>query len=269
MKKLIPLLLLLIIKPIMASANIIPSYAYHATFGSAVPDLSRLEHLRFLTSDDFYPFNYRPQKGMPLAGYNIDLMRSICKELQVLPKCEVEPVPFEQLTVNLEKGEGDAIIAGLSEQAPGLPQNIAFSMPYMLFPARFLCLDSNVARHKPLIQQHIGVLQNTKHLAMLRSYFPNIKYSEYSKMEDLTKALQEKSIDAIFGDGRVLAALKGPYSFEGQAYYNQNYLGTGMKIATLAKRNDILEAMNYAIAQLAKKGELYMIYLRYFPRSFY
>lgn len=250
------------------NAGVVPDYIYHATFGSAVPDLSGLQHLRFLTTDDFYPFNYRPEKGTPLTGYNVDLMRAICKELNVLPKCELEPVPFNKLTDNLQKGEGDAILAGLSAEAPNIPTNIVFSKPYMLFPARFLTLTST-NKQIPLDQQHIGILAKTKHIALLHNYFPSIKYTEYEKLEELTNALQQKKIDAIFGDGRVLAALNGPYSFEGTAYYNQKYLGTGMRIASLSKRTDILEAMNYAIEQLAKKGELYMIYLRYFSRSFY
>jgi len=270
MKKLISFLLVFTFMNITSCfAGIIPDYVYHATFGTAVPDLSRLQHLRFLTTDDFYPFNYRPEKGTPLAGYNVDLMRAICKELHVLPKCELEPVPFNKLVENLQKGEGDAILAGLSAEAAGIPQDIVFSKPYMLFPARFLCLTSNLAQHKPIEQQHVGVLSKTKHIGLLHSYFPNIKYTQYEKIEDLTSALQKNEIDAIFGDGRFLAALNGPYSFEGQAYYNENYLGTGMRVATLSKRNDILEAVNYAIEQLAKKGELYMIYLRYFSRNFY
>lgn len=270
MKKFIIFLLSCIFTTInICAADVIPPYVYHATFGSAIPDLSGLQHLRFLTTDDFYPFNYRPEKGMPLTGYNVDLMRAICKELNVLPKCELEPVSFDKLTDNLQSGEGDAILAGLSAEAPALPTNIVFSKPYMLFPARFLCLTSNLTKKIPLEQQHIGVLSKTKHVALLHNYFPNIKYMEYEKLEDLTNALQKNQIDAIFGDGRVLAALNGPYSFEGKAYYNQQYLGTGMRIATLSKRNDILTAINYAIEQLAKKGELYMIYLRYFSRSFY
>ena len=156
MKKLISFLLVFTFMNITSCfAGIIPDYVYHATFGTAVPDLSRLQHLRFLTTDDFYPFNYRPEKGTPLAGYNVDLMRAICKELHVLPKCELEPVPFNKLVENLQKGEGDAILAGLSAEAAGIPQDIVFSKPYMLFPARFLCLTSNLAQHKPIEQQHV------------------------------------------------------------------------------------------------------------------
>lgn len=259
---------------IKVNAAVRPSTFYHAIFGTGEPDLTGVKRLRFLTTDDFYPFNYRPKQGAPLAGYNVDLMRAICKQLNVLPKCQLEPVPYDKLVDNLEKGEGDAIMAGLGPRTPGLPSNLSFSRPYMLFPARFLCCtdsikDGKFAKGLPISKQHIGVLKDTKHLEMLKLYFPNIKYTTYASLTDLTTALQKGKIDAIFGDGRTLASLQGNYSFEGEPYYNEKFLGTGMQAVVLAKRSEILDAINYAIEKLAKSGELYMIYLRHFPRNFY
>ena len=46
------------------------------------PDLSRIRQIRFLTEDDFPPFNFLLSDGQ-LAGFNVDLARAICAELDL------------------------------------------------------------------------------------------------------------------------------------------------------------------------------------------
>lgn len=257
-----------------AGASLLPSSTRHAMFGPDVPDLSDLPHLRFLTSSDFYPFNYEAADGH-IAGYNIDLVKAICRELHMVNKCQVETVPFDQLPSKLRGGEGEAIIAGLRLEGAGEAKDISFTRPYMVFPARFLILHSKLDPQtgsmagKELNGQRIGVLGGTSHSNMLHIYFPNIKYFLYKSIEQLQEDLNRGNIDAIFGDGRILASLKGDYVFEGKAYYNERFLGSGMRIAALSKRQDILGALDYALEQIKRKGDLERLYLRYFPLDFY
>ncbi|WJW80488.1 transporter substrate-binding domain-containing protein [Bartonella sp. TP] len=255
-------------------SSLLPLSAKHAMFGPDVPDLSDLPHLRFLTSNDFYPFNYETPDGH-MAGYNIDLAKAICRELHMINKCQVETVPFDQLPNKLRSGEGEAIIAGLRLEGAGGAKDISFTRPYMLFPARFLVIrskfDPQTAKvaGKELGEQRIGVLGGTSHSNMLHIYFPNIKYFLYKSIDQLQEDLNRGNIDAIFGDGRILASLQGDYVFEGKAYYNERFLGSGMRIAALTKRQDILAALDYALEQIKRKGDLERLYFRYFPRDFY
>ncbi len=46
------------------------------------PNLSHVKQIRFLTEDDYPPFNFLLSDGQ-LAGFNIDLARAICAELEV------------------------------------------------------------------------------------------------------------------------------------------------------------------------------------------
>ena len=46
------------------------------------PDLSGLRQIRFLTEDDYPPFNFLLSDGQ-VAGFNIDLARAICVELDI------------------------------------------------------------------------------------------------------------------------------------------------------------------------------------------
>lgn len=272
------------------AGGVLPASVSHAMLGSNVPDLSALPHLRFLTSSDFFPFNYETSEGH-MAGYNIDLAKAICNELHIMNKCQIEAVPFNQLTHSLRNFEGEAVIAGLKPESVASPASggasspasgassggaaLSFSRPYMVFPARFLCLASRVNKQTreianlPLKQQRIGVLAGTSHVAMLHIYFPEIQYILFKNIAQLQDALNRGTIDAVFGDGRILASLQGDYSFEGSAYYNERFLGSGMRIATLASRQDILTSLDYALEQVKKSGELERLYLRYFALDFY
>src|SRR4249919_3707818 len=58
------------------------------------PDLSRITIIRFLTETDYPPFNYAGPDGNP-AGFNVDLARMICEEIQV--QCTVQMRRFDTL----------------------------------------------------------------------------------------------------------------------------------------------------------------------------
>ena len=57
---------------------------------------SRRIVLRFLTTSDYPPFNFLDEDGV-LTGFNVDLARALCLELDVT--CEVYERPWAQLLV--------------------------------------------------------------------------------------------------------------------------------------------------------------------------
>ncbi len=77
------------------------------------PDLSALPRLRFLTTTDFPPFNFLDGAGR-LSGFHVDLARAICAELGIADKCQIQALPWGELDDALQKGEGEAIIAGIA-----------------------------------------------------------------------------------------------------------------------------------------------------------
>src|SRR5690606_6771155 len=100
------------------------------------PDLSQMQRLRFLTTTDFPPFNFLDDGGR-LSGFHIDLARAICAELNVSDRCQIQALPWNELQAALEKGDGEAILAGISVTAQSRA-TYALSRPYMIFPARFM-----------------------------------------------------------------------------------------------------------------------------------
>lgn len=240
------------------------------------PDLSTLPRLRVLTTVDFPPFSFVDQTGR-LAGFHLDLVREICRELAIEAKCQVQAMPFADLEAALEAGEGEAIAAGIAV-TPALRQRFAFSRPYITIPARFARnrdVELKGKAAEALAGRPVGVVRGTVHQAMLASFFPAVKQAAFEDQAGMLEALKRKEVDAVFSDG-----LRLPFWVAGEGaqgcctlydgpYLSERFLGEGMMLMTRRNTPQLAQAFDYALAQLVRKGELQDIYLRYFPNGFY
>lgn len=236
------------------------------------PDLSQIVRLRFLTSVDFPPFNFTDQTGK-LAGFNVDLAREICNELEITDKCQIQALPFSGLRDALIASQGDAIIAGMAVTTD-LRQEFSFTRPYLMLPARFVRNLKAPIRGEDataLAGRPVGVVRDTVHEAMLAAYFPAIRAVPFETREALLSALKDGTVDAAFADGLQLsfwtpsaAAAKCCALFDGP-YLSERFLGEGMTIM-LRQRDEVLTAaLTHALAALSRNGRLQELYLRYFP----
>ncbi|WP_195179897.1 transporter substrate-binding domain-containing protein [Mesorhizobium sp. INR15] len=240
------------------------------------PDLSALPRLRFLTTTDFPPFNFLDNSGR-LSGFHIDLARAICAELGIVDKCQIQALPWGELDSALQKGEGEAIIAGIAA-TPETRSKYAFSRAYLQFPARFI-MPKTKALAEPIIDKlrskRVGVIANSSHERMLRDYFDAVQVVPFDRPEDLYADLKTGKIDAAFGDGMRFAFWLGGSDaagccrFAGGPYLAPEYLGSGMTIATKADDPALAAAFDYALQEISVKGTFAEFYLRYFPVSFF
>ncbi|MBZ9847053.1 transporter substrate-binding domain-containing protein [Mesorhizobium sp. CA14] len=240
------------------------------------PDLSALPRLRFLTTTDFPPFNFLDGSGR-LSGFHIDLARAICAELGIVEKCQVQALPWNELEDALQKGEGEAIIAGIAA-TPESREKYAFSRSYMQFPARFI-MPKAKAFAEPILDKlrskRVGVIGGSAHEKMLRDYFNTVQVVTFDTPEDLYADLKAGKIDAAFGDGMRFAFWLGGSDaagccrFAGGPYLAPEYLGSGMAIATRKKDAALAAAFDYALQEISIKGTFAEFYLRYFPVSFF
>lgn len=240
------------------------------------PDLSAVPRIRFLTTTDFPPFNYLDREER-LSGFHIDLVRAICDELGVSEKCEIQAVPWEQIGDALQRGRGEAIIAGVAITQESREQ-YAFSRSYLQFPARFM-MPKTSAKTEPIYAkiagERIGVIADSGHEKMLRAYFPDVKVVTYSRQEWMYADLKAGKIAGAFGDGMRFAFwlagsdASGCCRFVGGPYLAPEYLGYGLAIAANADNAVLASAFDYALQQISLKGRFAELYLRYFPVSFY
>jgi polar amino acid transport system substrate-binding protein len=238
------------------------------------PDTARLGTIRFLTEEDYPPFNFKGVNGQP-AGFNIDLARAICTELNV--SCTIQVRRFNTLLDALNENRGDAVIASLAIT----PQNRAradFTDRYYRTPARF------IARKEVLLDQitpeaiagrRVAVAAGTAHEAYLRDFFPETVVRAYPNVETALAALRRAEVDLMFGDGVALAFwLNGTGSgnccvFRGGPFTESRYFGEGVGIAVKRGNDNLRNALNYALFRVWEKGTYTDLYLRYFPVSFY
>lgn len=250
----------------------------------AKPDLSQRTQIRFLTGTDFPPFNSLSAEGR-LSGYNIDLIRAICQELAITNRCQVEARPWNELIPALLNNESDALIAAIQPDRENRA-TLSFSRPYFSFPARFVALKTTKFNERKFSpdSKTVGVLRETAHEALLKTYFPKANTRPYQDMSALYQDLKNGKIQLIFGDAMSLSLRMSPANnkaeddadqkgsccqFVGGAYPAQDFLGQGMVIAVRKQDADLRIAFNNALNSLERKGFLNDLYLRYFPVDFY
>ncbi|WP_244486777.1 transporter substrate-binding domain-containing protein [Aurantimonas sp. Leaf443] len=261
------------VAPVLAQDVAVPNF-FDQRQRLVKPDLAERGRVRFLTTTDFPPFNFLDARGQ-LAGFNVDLARAICEELQILATCQIEAMPFDDLLPALRRGEGDAIIAGLA-MTPANRRETTFTEPYFRYPARFVTRrDATLA--EPMVESLAGkavaVVGGTAHAAMLRAFFPTTRAEVFPTREEGLAAMREGKVAAFFGDGVGLSFWLGSETaadccaFSGGAYLSDLFLGEGLSIAVQPQDGDLARSFDYAIGQLVVRKRFSELMLKYFPYS--
>ena len=236
------------------------------------PDLSRVTLIRFLTENDYPPFNYAGPDGNP-AGFNVDLARMICEELKIA--CTIQMRRFDTLIDSLGDNRGDAVMASLAV-TPETRRRVDFTDPYYRTPARFVAKrDLQIDDLKPemLEGRKVAVVEGTAHEAYLKALFTEVDVKPYRTSEAARDALRRGEVDLLFGDGISLAFwLNGTDSqnccaFRGGPFVESRYFGEGVGIAVKRGNDTLRQALNWALFRLWEKGRFSDLWLRYFPIS--
>ena len=240
------------------------------------PDLASLGRLRFLTTTDFPPFNYIDAQGR-LTGFHVDLARAICMRLEIMAKCQIQALPWGELSAALEKEEGEAILAGIAI-TPETRGRHSFSRPYLQFPARFV-MAKTAATTEPMDEklrgEKVGVIAGSAHERYLRDHFPGVEVVAQAGEPEMFRALKAGNVAAIFGDGMRLgfwltgSDADGCCRYAGGPYLAPRYFGVGLAVAVARDDTDLTAAIDYALQTLSRDGGFAELYLRYFPLSFY
>lgn len=238
------------------------------------PDLGRLTSLRFLTEEDYPPFNFKAADGTPI-GFNVDLARAICTELNLT--CTIQVRRFDTLIPALDEGRGDAIIASLAI-TPATRAQVDFTDRYYRSPARFVArrdLALDEATPEAIAGKSIAVVAGSAHEAYLRDFFAETAIQSLPNAEAALAALRKGDAELVFGDGVMLAFwLNGTASgnccvFKGGPFLESRYFGEGVGIAVKRGNDALRRALDYALFRLWEKGVYTDLYLRYFPLGFY
>jgi polar amino acid transport system substrate-binding protein len=261
---------LLLLLPQGALAQAMPNFVDPSARDLA-PDLKSVPSIRFLTTADFPPFNYRDKSGV-LIGFNVDLARAICSTLKI--GCTIQAWPWAEASKALGDNQGDALIAGLA-LSPENGEQFDFSDIYMGLPGRFVTRSDAVKTFDPprLDGKTIAVRSGTAHAEFIRRYLPRAKIQTFGSEVDALAALSAGKVDAYFGDAMRasfwLNDNPGCCAFAGAPYFRPDLFGPGFAIAVAAGHDNVRDVLNAALVRLKRDGTLDDLYLRWFPVGFY
>ncbi len=238
------------------------------------PDIGRLTAIRFLTEEDYPPFNFKGPGGQPI-GFNVDLARAICTELGLT--CTIQVRRFDTLLAALADNRGDAVIASLAI-TPELRKQVDFTDRYYRTPARFVAkrdFPPDDVIPESIAGKRVAVVAGSAHEAYLRAFFAETAIQSQANLEAALNSLKRGDSDLVFADGIALAfwlngtGSEGCCAFRGGPFVESLYFGEGIGIAVKRGNDTLRQAIDHALFKLWEKGIIADLYLRYFPVGFY
>ncbi len=240
----------------------------------APEDAGALTVLRFVTEEDYPPFHYRDEDDV-LTGFNVDVARAICLQLDVT--CDIKVRRWGELLDALDDGSADAVIASFA-QTPETVSRALFTDPYYFTPARFAANKATALTEmtvEGLEGAEVAVVRGTAHEAFLRTFFRDTIVRPFDTPAAARQALKDNAIPLLFGDGIALTFwLHGTKSssccdFRGGAFADPQFFGPGVGIAVPSDGHDLKSLLNQAIVEIRGSGRLEELFLRYFPLRVY
>lgn len=242
----------------------------------ARPDLSALPRLRFLTTTDFPPFNF-VDRDKRLTGFNVELARAICAELGVLPRCQIQALPWDELADALARGAGDALIAAVELTAANRAK-YDFSRAYMRIPARFVARTADAIgepMHQQVLRAVTGVIAGSGQKAWFETAFPEARTETFASRQEALAALRDGKVALVFSDAVSLSYwlqsedAAGCCVFAGGPYFGGGAFSDSLAIAFPRGQTALAAAADYALKEISDKGLFAELYLRYFPQGLY
>jgi polar amino acid transport system substrate-binding protein len=234
------------------------------------PDLTGLRQIRFLTEDDFPPFDFTLPDGQ-IVGFNVDLARAICQELDV--PCTVQRRRWDLLIPSIEDGGGDALIASIPI-TESTRKTLDFTAPYYTTPGRFVTRTDSLledASPRSFEDRSIAVVAGSAHEAYLKKFFPKSTITPFPDAQLARAALKDGRVYVLFGDAISLsfwlngADAKGCCAFKGGPFMDERFFGEGVGIAVKKGNAPLRRALDYALARLGQRGVYSELYFKYFP----
>ena len=226
--------------------------------------------LRFLTSNDYPPFQFLDQDGS-LTGFNVEIARGICRALETT--CDIRVAPWEVLLERLMRNEADAVIASI-KTTPRLLAHFDVTDRYYTTPARFaasVSLAVSEVTPETIEGRRIGVVRGTAHEAYLQAFFARSAIVPFDDTVQMRNALVSGLVDLVFDDGIGLSfwllgtSSRGCCAFKGGPFLEPRYFGDGISIAINKGRPELKTDMNRALRSLRESGRYEEIASRSFP----
>ncbi|MDE0342443.1 MAG: transporter substrate-binding domain-containing protein [Deltaproteobacteria bacterium] len=223
--------------------------------------------LRVGTVGDYPPFNYLDEESR-LTGFDIDIARALCDEMEV--ECHFIQEKWAELIISLRAGKFDAIAASMSI-TERRKRVVSFTDHYYRNASRFVTSKGSDFDPKRPEGRTFGAMRATIASDWLEENVAGIATVRlYRGQTELLQALVNARVDAIFGDALGLHAWLdsrdgATFRFAGEGIH----LDEGIGIAVRHEDEVLRLRLNGALQALFTSGIYRQINARYFPFSIY
>ena len=169
--------------------------------------LKRKQLIVAITAADQKPFYFVNKKG-ELAGFDIDMAKSIAKELNVEPVFNREAKSFNDVVALVASGKADLAVSKLSRTL-ARARYVRFSKPYIVLSQGLLINRVQLAQRVPEdsaksfirdFKGKIGVIQKSSYVNYARENFPKAQIVEYPTWDGAVAAVISGEILAAYRD---------------------------------------------------------------------
>ena len=229
--------------------------------------------IRIATEAAYPPFAYKTSDG-ELAGFDIDFIHAICKQMQA--ECVIVEQNWDGLLPGLQGRKYDAVIASMSitEQRRKV---VDFTNRYYRDPSRFIARKGSGLTDTAtgLAGKSVGVLTGTTHQEYIEKNFPDTELKLYPTQEDVYLDLIAGRLDAAVANGIAtefgfLQSAEGKdFEFFGHSHYDPAIHGEGTGIAVRKQDRELTAMFNVAIIEMRANGSYQAVNSKYFTFDIY
>ncbi|ESW59923.1 MAG: amino acid ABC transporter [Rhodobacter sp. CACIA14H1] len=213
--------------------------------------------VRIGTEGAYEPYNYIDQATGELTGYEIELGNELCKRAEL--KCEFVQNAWDSIIPNLQSGNYDLIMAGMSitderDQVIDFTQNYIppASSAYVALSA-----DVNVGEGAVVAAQ-TGTIQ-AGYVAE-----SGATLLEFATPDETVAAVRNGEADAVFADKDYLAPIAADSNGELVVLANEVQLGGGVGIGLRETDTELKDKLNVAIQSMKDDGTLNTMIKKWF-----
>ena len=220
------------------------------------------------------PFSSVTTSGQ-LVGFDIDITKALCKEMQV--KCSMVQQDWDGIIPALLARKYDAIIASMSITEER-QKKVAFSDKYYNTPAKFARKKgSGIEISKEGLKgKTVGVQRATTHDNFISAEFgDSVTIKRYATQDEAYLDAVAGRLDLLLADSVAMAdgflgTDKGmEWELAGPGYTDPKYFGVGVGIAIRKQDTDLAKMFNKAIAGIRADGTYKKINAKYFAFDVY
>ena len=205
------------------------------------------------------PYVFRdPRDPSKLTGFELELAQALALKLGV--RQAFVQNDWSNLVPSLERGDFDAALNGL-EDTPALRGRILLSRPYFTFAEQLVVRRGAALRTLQQLEGHrVGTLSSSLAHSLLRQH-PHIEIVLYGGQEEPYRDLQLGRTEAVLLDSVIASryGLTKPDLELADADVARGSYVIGLRPGD----EDLLEAVNVALAELQSAGTLAEIYARW------